>query len=111
MYIINTREAPTVRDSGPMMKRTQIYLDDEQDGELSRLAAATGVTKSELIRRAIERLLAPANDDARRLKRFRRAVDAVAGRVPELPEGRVYVERLRRADTERQAELEAQRNR
>lgn len=56
------------------------------------------VTKSELIRRAIEKLFAPADDDAHGLTRFRRAVDAVAGRVPDLPEGRVYVERLRLPD-------------
>jgi len=93
------------------MKRTQIYLDEQQDRELARMAHATGATKSELIRRAIERLLHPAEDDARRLERFRRAVDAAAGRAPDLPEGRVYVEALRRADAERQHELEARRGR
>jgi len=105
MYIINSTECRDVI----RMKRTQIYLDEDQDRELSRLASATGVTKSELIRRAIERLLSPADDAARRLERFRRAVDAAAGLAPELPEGRVYVEALRAADAERQRELEARR--
>ena len=93
------------------MKRTQIYLDEQQDRELARLARATGATKSELIRRAVERLLRPAEDDARRLERFRRAVDAAAGRIPDLPEGRVYVEGLRRIEAERQRQLEARRSR
>ena len=93
------------------MKRTQIYLDEGQDRELSRLARATGATKSELIRRAVERLLRPADDETLRLKRFRRAVDAAAGRAPDLPEGRVYVEGLRRVDAQRQRELEARRDR
>lgn len=93
------------------MRRTQIYLDEDQDRELCRLARATGATKSELIRRAIERLLRPAENKTRRLKRFRRAVDAAAGRVPGLPEGRVYIESLRRVDAERQRELEARRGR
>ena len=93
------------------MKRTQIYLDEDQDRQLSRLARATGATKSELIRRAIERWLSPEDDAARRLDRFRRAVDAAAGRVQDLPEGRAYVETLRVADIERQRELEGRRRR
>ena len=39
------------------MKRTQIYLDEEQDARLERRAAAVGVTKSALIRAAIDRFL------------------------------------------------------
>jgi len=91
------------------LKRTQIYLDEQHDRELARRAKATGVTKSELIRRAIDKLLAGPDDADRRLTRFRRAVAAAAGRVPDLPEGRVYVERLRRADIERQREIDSQR--
>ena len=112
MYIATRDTEPaTVFDAEVSMKRTQIYLDEEHDRELARRAQATGVTKSELIRRAIAQLLAAPDDEARRLARFRRAVDAVAGRVPDLPEGRVYVDRLRRADVERQRELEARRDR
>ena len=48
------------------------------------------VTKSELIRRAIEELFAPAYDDAHGLTRLRPAVDAVAVRLPDLREGRAY---------------------
>ncbi len=93
------------------MKRTQIYLDEDHDRELARRAKATGVTKSALIRRAIDALLAAPDDDARRLARFRRAVDAVSGSLPDLPEGRVYVERLRHADLERQREIDSRRGR
>ncbi len=91
------------------MKRTQIYLDEQHDRELARRAKATGVTKSELIRQAIGKLLAAPDDGDRRLTRFRRAVAAAAGQVADLPEGRVYVERLRRTDVERQRELDSHR--
>ena len=40
-----------------IVKRTQIYLDEDQDRRLERRAAAAGVTKSALIRSAIDRFL------------------------------------------------------
>ncbi len=40
-----------------IMKRTQIYLPEDQDRRLGRRARATGQTKSELIRQAIQRFL------------------------------------------------------
>ena len=40
------------------MKRTQIYLNEDQDRRLERRARAVGKTKSALIRDAIDRLLA-----------------------------------------------------
>lgn len=39
------------------MRRTQIYLEDEQEKRLRAEARAAGVTKSALIRRAIDALL------------------------------------------------------
>lgn len=39
------------------MKRTQIYLDEDQDRRLARRSRTTGKTKSELIREAIQRFL------------------------------------------------------
>jgi predicted transcriptional regulator len=39
------------------MRRTQIYLHEEQDARLERRARAGGVTKSALIRAAIDRFL------------------------------------------------------
>jgi hypothetical protein len=36
-----------------VVQRTQIYLDEEEDGLLRQAAARTGASRSELIRRAI----------------------------------------------------------
>lgn len=63
-----------------IMKRTQIYLDDDQDARLERRARASGQTKSALIREAINRFLArdPAPDD------LRAALEKTAGALPDL---------------------------
>ena len=92
-----------------IVKRTQIYLDDGQDGELARRARAEGLTKSALIRRAIEQYLDRGDDDELRLARFKAAAEAAAGIAPNLPEGRAYVERLRGFDVRRQEEIERRR--
>jgi predicted DNA-binding protein len=92
-----------------IVKRTQIYLEDTQDDQLARRAAAEGVTKSALIRRAIELYLDGSDDGELRLARFRAAVEAVAGLAPDLPEGSLYVEHLRVLDVRRQEELEQRR--
>jgi ribbon-helix-helix CopG family protein len=92
-----------------IVKRTQIYLDDRQEAELDRRAAAEGVTKSALIRRAVDAYLDGADDPGLRLARFRAAIEAVAGVAPDLPEGSLYVERLRALDVRRQDELERRR--
>lgn len=92
-----------------IVKRTQIYLDDGQDAELVRRAAAEGLTKSALIRRAVDEYLDDENDTGLRLARFQAAVDSVAGAAPNLPEGSLYVERLRALDATRQEALERQR--
>jgi hypothetical protein len=91
------------------MRRTQIYLDDEQDDQLARRAAAEGVTKSTLVRRAVHEYLDEGDDRAVRLARFRAAVEAVAGVAPGLPEGSAYVDRLRTLDGERHDEIERRR--
>lgn len=92
-----------------IVRRTQIYLDDGQDDELARRAAAEGLTKSALIRRAVGEYLDGNGDDDLRLARFKTAVDAVAGAVPDLPRGSLYVERLRAFDASRQEEIERRR--
>lgn len=92
-----------------IVRRTQIYLEDRQDGALARRAAAEGLTKSALIRRAVDEYLDAGADDDLRLARFRAAVDAVAGAAPDLPPGSVYVERLRALDASRQEEVERRR--
>lgn len=92
-----------------IVKRTQIYLDDRQDDQLSRRAAAEGLTKSALIRRAVDAYLDDGGDEELRLARFKAAVEAVAGAAPDLPQGSLYVERLRALDVQRQAEIEQRR--
>ena len=91
------------------MKRTQIYLDVEQDRRLARHAMTTGSTKSTLIREAIESYLTDAESDAGRLARFRAALD-VAERAPaSVEDGRAYLERIRAADEARQEDIERRR--
>jgi hypothetical protein len=92
-----------------IVRRTQIYLDDRQNDELDRRAAAEGVTKSALIRRALDVYLDGADDEELRLARFRAALEAVAAVAPDLPKGSLYVERLRALDVDRQGEIERRR--
>ncbi|HEX5015527.1 MAG TPA: CopG family transcriptional regulator [Candidatus Limnocylindrales bacterium] len=91
------------------MRRTQIYLNEDQDGRLRRRARAAGVTKSTLIREAVEAYLATP-DTADELAGFRAALDAVASAPIHLPRGDAYVEEIRAADLERDAELDARRS-
>lgn len=91
------------------MMRTQIYLDEAQSERLAERAAASGVTKSHLIREAIDAYLQSPQDEDLRLARFRAAVEAVAGIAPYLPAGRSYVETVRRHDARRQQALERRR--
>lgn len=92
-----------------IVKRTQIYLEDEQERKLSRRAGAAGVTKSTLIRQAVDAFLESPTNDAARLARFRAALDEVAGSPASLPDGRSYVEALRARDVRRQDEVERRR--
>ena len=91
-----------------IMKRTQIYLEVDQDRRLGTRAAAGGVTKSTLIREAVEAYLAKP-DDADELAQFRAALDAVAAAPARLTDGATYVEAIRAGDAERQAELDERR--
>ena len=56
------------------MVRTQVYLTEEQDRGLKSLAEGSGRKQSELIREAIDRLLAE-----NRPKDWREALEAVRG--------------------------------
>jgi hypothetical protein len=91
-----------------IMKRTQIYLDAEQDAKLARRAIAAGVTKSTMIREAIDAYLA-SPDEAVALDRFRAALDDVATAPAAFADGGSYVERMRRGDEDRDAEIERRR--
>lgn len=90
------------------MKRTQIYIEDEQNGWLAERSVATGRTKSDLIREAIDRYRhAPqAIDPATRRARWRAAVRATAGVAPDLAPGPDYVRQLNEADRARDELLE-----
>jgi predicted transcriptional regulator len=90
------------------MRRTQIYLDDDQAEQLGRRARASGVTKSTVIREAIASYLSTP-DEADELARFQAALDAAGERPIDLPDGQRYVEALRAEDLDRDAELEARR--
>lgn len=89
-----------------IMKRTQIYLDEEQDAQLARRSAATHRTKSALIRDAIDRYLTETDSRDDRLRAFKQAADAAFGSAPELPPGELYVAEIRANDQTRAKELD-----
>lgn len=100
------------------MKRTQIFLEDEQDARLAKRAAAARVTKSILVRQAIDAFLKlprkgithklPKKDPARRAE-LRAVLDELARTPLSLPDGRSYVEQLRTLDRGREEDLERRR--
>ena len=92
-----------------IMKRTQIYLQADQDRRLAARARAAGTTKSTVIREAIESYLSTPDEEAARLEAFRAAVAAMATSPVDLPDGRLYVEALRATDREREEDLERRR--
>ena len=91
-----------------IMRRTQIYLDNEQAEHLGRRARASGVTKSTVIREAIATYLATP-DGTEELARFRAALDGLDSQPVDLPDGKAYVDALRAADVDRDEGLEARR--
>lgn len=92
-----------------IMKRTQIYLDDEHDAQLARRAEATGTTKSALIREAIDAYLTGPAAPSIQLARFQASVDELERSPLMFEDGATYVERIRALDSRRQAELERRR--
>lgn len=86
------------------VERTQIYLTEEEQRALEARAFATGRTKSDLIREAIDAYLDLGEVHEETMRRWREAVRAAAGIAPYLPE--TYVEDLRAVDREHQRELE-----
>ena len=94
-----------------IVKRTQIYLDEQQAEELGRRAAVRRTTASKMIREAIDQYLSDPDNDAERLARWRTAVDESFGIAPHLPDGAEYVEGLRDADRARQQELDVRARR
>jgi hypothetical protein len=89
-----------------IVRRTQIYLDEEQDRRLAERARATGRTKSDLIREAVDRLLDEPLSEQEELARFRAAAGAAFGIAPYLEDGVAYVRKLRDIDRRRQERLD-----
>lgn len=84
------------------MRRTQIYLDDEQATRLDERAAAEGATRSTVIRRAVDEYLTQDERDAAAWQaQWKKALQATSGIASHLEEGAEYVEGLRRGDAER----------
>jgi predicted transcriptional regulator len=88
------------------MRRTQIYLDDEQASRLDRRAAAQGTTRSKVIRLAIDDYLTRTDRDLSSWRdQWQEALDVTAGAAPNLPDGADYVDDIRRSDAGRLTEL------
>ena len=93
-----SRDSAAVADRGRavytyiMMRRTQIYLEDEQDKELTRLAHERGRTKSALIRDAIRQSYPRRLSTEERLKILEETAGAWKDREED---GEAYVERIR----------------
>jgi predicted DNA-binding protein len=85
-----------------IVRRTQIYLDDEQDRRLTARSREAGRTKSALIREAVDAYLTPASRDDEALARLRAAITIAAGAARHLPAGSEYVDELRAIEAERQ---------
>jgi len=84
------------------MKRTQIYISQEQDRRLAKIAADREISKAEVIRQLLDRALEPADAEAE----ARSVIQETAGicaDYPDWPEwlrsvrGRTADERLRAA--------------
>jgi len=69
------------------VKRTQIYLDEQQAARLDERAAEGGTTRSSVIREAIDSYLTPDGDEWR--ARWREAVRDTGGIAPYLPDDNV----------------------
>ncbi len=94
------------------VRRTQIYLGEEQAALLGARARATGTTKSALVREAIDAFLSgEATSAASGLARMRAAVAEAAGIAAGLPSGAQYVDDIRAEDAERAVQLDERRTR
>lgn len=93
-----------------IVRRTQIYLDEDQAKALAGRARQRGVTASHMIREAIDDYLAqPEDERERQLIRYRAALDRSFGAIRRLLDGSTYVAELRRGEPERARELEGHR--
>ena len=77
-----------------IMRRTQIYLTEEQSRLLETRSVATGNTISQLIRDAIDAVYAPKRDQTR-AERMRLARETAGAWAESRETGAAYVERVR----------------
>lgn len=89
-----------------IVRRTQVYLDERQTERLDCRARAAGVTRSTLIREAVDRMLDEPEDVATALEHFRGALRATFGVAPDLEPGGEYVASLRSGDMRRLSDIE-----
>ena len=90
-----------------IVKRTQIYLGDAQDRALAARAAASGTTKSQVIRVAVEEYLAKPQDSDWPT-RMRQILDDLKKHPVHLEpdvSGAAYVDHYRSFDAERERDL------
>jgi Arc/MetJ-type ribon-helix-helix transcriptional regulator len=81
------------------MVRTQVYLTEEQERGLKRLAASSGRKQSELIREAVDRLLSDKNQ-----RSWRKSLEPMFGMWADRPEMDHFVRDLREQADARLAE-------
>jgi predicted DNA-binding protein len=93
------------------MRRTQIYLGEDQDAMLEARARATGTTKSALVRDAIDAFLSDdASSAASGVARMRAALAGAAGIATHLTTGAEYVEDIRAGDADRAGRIDERRS-
>ena len=78
------------------MKRTQIYISEEQDRRIASRAADAGVSKAEIIRRLLDRGLGIDDDTEVRL----RAVNETFGILPEASDWPEWLAQVRGVDAD-----------
>lgn len=83
------------------MRRTQIYLDDRQHGDLAALAKQRGVTSSALIREAIDRYIAGQLSPQEKLAELRALGAKFAARSASADDSATTVDNLRSGDARR----------
>jgi len=74
------------------MRRTQMYLTDEQRDRLAERAEADGVSSAEVIRRILDEALGLMGGGASRVA----AVDATAGILADAPDWPEWLKRVRK---------------
>lgn len=91
-----------------IVRRTQIYLGEAQDRALAARAAASGTTKSQVIRHAIDAFLARPEDTA-----WESRIDEIIEDLKRHPvhldpdvDGAAYVDHYRAFDVERERDFD-----